>query len=102
MCRDCYCKNASAKNTGTRSNWEALLQKFYEQNQLCALTGEKLEMGFNTHVDHIMPVARFPELRDDVDNLQWTTAHVNFAKRNMTTQEFLELCKKVIACQTSE
>lgn len=100
-CRDCYLKCVSRLNTGRSSDWEALLQKFYEQHQMCALTGEKLELGRNAHVDHILPKSRFPELADDVDNLQWVSDIANQAKRDLTTPEFIALCEKVVKCHQS-
>ena len=58
------------------------------QRGLCALTGRKLDR--TAQVDHKIPLARGGG--DNIENLQWTTAEANRAKRDLKEDEFLELC----------
>ena len=95
LCRDCYLKVIAGLNTGSRANWEHILQLFYDQNQRCAMSGRKLILGKNAQLDHILPRSRFPELKHDLENLQWLHEDVNLAKRNMTPDEFVNLCEEV-------
>ena len=58
------------------------------QRGLCALTGRKMDRS--AQVDHKLPLARGG--KDDLSNLQWTTAEANRAKRDLTDIEFHALC----------
>ena len=62
-----------------------------KQRGLCALTGERLDR--TAELDHRLPQARGGE--HSINNLQWVTAKVNRAKRDLTDAEFLALCKSV-------
>lgn len=64
-----------------------------EQRGLCALTGDKLTRQ-NAEVDHIIPVAKGGN--NERDNLRWTTHDANQAKRALSDEDFLLLCKKVV------
>lgn len=64
------------------------------QRGLCALTGRKLDR--TAQVDHKLPIARGG--KDDLANLQWTTAEANRAKRDLTDAEFHALCVDAVAC----
>lgn len=71
---------------------------FYEQRSRCALTGDSLvysEMGDNARCDHKIPVSRGGGSKKD--NLQWITDEANSAKGTMTNEEFVALCRKVVA-----
>ena len=58
------------------------------QRGLCALTGRKMDRS--AQVDHKLPIARGG--KDELSNLQWTTAAANLAKRDLTDAEFHALC----------
>ena len=71
---------------------------FNEQRCVCALTGDSLvysEMGDNARCDHKIPVSRGGGSKKD--NLQWITDEANSAKGTMTNDEFITLCRKVVA-----
>lgn len=70
-----------------------LLAKFKSNGQKCPYTGEPLILGSNTHLDHILPRSRYPELIKSIDNLEWVSAIVNRAKGTMTKDEFLSKYK---------
>ena len=78
---------------GIKTGGLALKEKLDAQNYCCAYTNEPLVLGKNAQLDHILPVSRFPELRGDLDNVEWVAAKVNHAKNAMTKDEFLAFCK---------
>jgi hypothetical protein len=71
---------------------------FKAQGGKCALTGEKLGKGLGSSPSMDQ---RVPRVRGGPgytkDNVQWVTAQINFAKQNLTNEEFADLCKKVAA-----
>ena len=99
----CFCEIHFLVNLG-RSNLndsrvstaKALKEKLEEQNYTCPYTGEKLFLGVNAHLDHILPSSRFPDSRFDFNNLEWVSDKANLAKSNMTKDEFLSFCQKVV------
>lgn len=60
----------------------------------CNLTGEILD-EHNAECDHKIPVSRGGP--STIDNLQWITGEVHAAKGRMTNEEFIEMCRKVVA-----
>ena len=68
-----------------------------EANPTCYLTGDKIDI-YDTRsyeFDHIIPKSRGGS--NDLSNLGVCTAEANRAKADKTPEEFLALCKKVIA-----
>lgn len=64
-----------------------------QQRGRCALTGRKLDRG--AHIDHKLPKSRGGT--SQLDNLQWLSAYANYLKRHLTNEEFLLLCRDVVA-----
>jgi hypothetical protein len=64
-----------------------------KQNRECNLTGEVLNE--KAECDHKMPVSRGGP--STIENLQWVTPEVHRAKGNMTNEEFVEMCRKVVS-----
>jgi hypothetical protein len=77
-----------------------LLSKLETQHYRCAVTGDSLVPGINTSIDHIVPKCKGGSV-DSPDNLQWVTGDVNFAKRQMLSDEFVAFCRRVIAYHDS-
>jgi|JI10StandDraft_1071094.scaffolds.fasta_scaffold250858_2 hypothetical protein len=72
-----------------------LVQQLYKQNKKCALSGQDLffdGMKTNASIDRIDSSKGYEE-----GNIQWVTITVNFAKQKLSNQEFVKLCKMVIA-----
>lgn len=63
------------------------------QRGKCALTGRRLNRE-NAHLDHIIPKTRGGT--DAKSNLRWVCDEVNMAKRNLTDEEWLLLCRDVM------
>jgi CRISPR/Cas system Type II protein with McrA/HNH and RuvC-like nuclease domain len=62
------------------------------QRGRCALTGAKLDRA--AELDHALPKTRGG--KDNIENLRWVTHEVNFAKRDLTDDEFIALCGNVM------
>lgn len=73
-----------------------LQEKMDAQNWECPYTGTKLVLGLNCHLDHRLPIVRFPEFQRELWNLEWVSSEVNQAKADKTPSEFLILCHKAI------
>lgn len=63
------------------------------QKGKCALTGKRLDR--TAQLDHCLPKAKGGE--DRIENLQWVCAEINRAKRDLTHDQFISLCKSVIS-----
>jgi 5-methylcytosine-specific restriction endonuclease McrA len=64
------------------------------QHYRCALTGRALTPE-TASLDHIVPVRSGGEHR--IENTQVLHRDVNWAKTTMTTDEFVQLCREVVA-----
>lgn len=79
----------------------ATLRKLWEKQQgKCALTGENLVPGNNASIDHIIPKSRGGESVEG--NLQWVLLSVNRIKWDMTREELLNVCRKIIKAQDAK
>lgn len=65
-----------------------------EQRGRCALTGIRLTR-YNCELDHIVPRSKGGS--NERSNLRWLLDDVNQAKYNLTDEEFLSLCRSVVA-----
>jgi hypothetical protein len=88
-----------------KMNWKngglALLHQLWiEQQGLCAVTGVSLVPGSNASLDHIVPVSRGGD--NSKTNLRWVLDVVNKAKWDMTDEQFVELCRLVVAAAESK
>ena len=73
---------------------ENVLRLLEHQQYLCALTGRKLTPQ-TAAIDHIVPVRRDGE--HVIENAQILHKDVNRAKGSLTSQEFIDLCREVVA-----
>lgn len=97
FCERCYMKKTSTSCLRSAKYAEVLFTKLKQQKYRCAYTGEKLELGLNDSLDHILPISRFPHLRCDPDNVQWVTRRVNCLKWDSTPEEFLETARLIVS-----
>lgn len=74
---------------------EDVINKFGE-NPKCYLTGQEIDVNKPStyHFDHIIPVSRGGD--NSLDNLGICTKNANLAKKDMTPDEFINLCKQVL------
>ena len=94
LCEKCWFKLCAYNNLGTRNRWEEIQDLFYKQNQICMITGTKLNLGENTSLDHIIPKSRGGS--NELENLQWITTKANHFKNDKTMKELIELCKLIL------
>lgn len=68
----------------------------YDKNPICNLTGRSiiLENTKSWELDHIIPASKGGP--DTLDNCQITCREANFAKGDLTMDEFISLCKDVL------
>lgn len=60
----------------------------------CALSGMEIEPN-TANLDHKNPVSCGGT--DDISNLQWLHKDINQAKGALTNEQFIEMCKRVVA-----
>ncbi|MFX5522449.1 HNH endonuclease signature motif containing protein, partial [Acinetobacter baumannii] len=75
------------------SGWKELRDLLQKQEFKCPYTGDTIVIGENASLDHITPSSRGGQ--STIDNLQWVTATVNNAKRDLNHDEFVELIVKI-------
>lgn len=81
---------------GSRVGGPVLHKMMKDQDFTCPYTGEKLIPCVNCELDHIFPVSKYPDKAADFDNVEFVLKKVNRAKTNMTPDEFIDLCKRVV------
>lgn len=96
FCERCYFKKTSTDCLKTAKHAELIGQKLKDQNYRCAYTGEKIILGLNDSLDHILPISRYPELRSDPFNVEWVTRKVNCMKWDSTRDEFIATTYAVV------
>jgi len=82
----------------TKVTTEEAKNKFGE-NPKCYLTGRDINIydRKSYHFDHIVPTAKGGT--NTVDNLEIATKEANFAKRDMSLDEFISMCKDILINQ---
>lgn len=87
--------NETNSTIETSFNYKDVLNKFGEETN-CYLTGDKINLlkDNNYQFDHIIPASRGGN--NSLENLGILLSEVNYMKRNLTKEEFLQFCKKVL------
>jgi 5-methylcytosine-specific restriction endonuclease McrA len=75
-----------------RATTKQIASLWKKQKGLCALTGAKLDR--TSQLDHILPKSKGGI--DYIENLQWLSQKANLAKRDLTDDEFIDLCASVM------
>jgi 5-methylcytosine-specific restriction endonuclease McrA len=86
-----------ATGNGTLAFARQVLNLLERQGFRCALSGLPLIPGQNASLDHIVPRARGGT--HELSNLQWVTTDINNAKWALGADEFIALCRAVVAHQ---
>lgn len=88
-------ENKNYKASKLTFTWQEVLTKF-EENPVCYLTGDKLDLSKPSQLslDHKIPVSKGGN--NTLCNLGFTSHQANQSKSDMTVEEYLELCKKVL------
>jgi 5-methylcytosine-specific restriction endonuclease McrA len=85
-----HCKKSAMSEVTTRE-LEQLIEK---QAYRCAISGILLTPD-SASLDHKTPVAKGGSNR--IDNLQWLDSRVNKCKHTLSNDEFLQMCRSVVA-----
>jgi len=72
-----------------------ILLKRFKENPFCPYTGEKLVLGINAHLDHTKSQKNHPELKGDIDNVEWISEQANLSKNGFNKEEFIQFCKLI-------
>jgi hypothetical protein len=96
LCEEHWYKRAARTNGFKKEDgWKLIKKLLKDQNFMCPYSGRELVLGFNASMDHINPKSRFPEQAHLLENLEWIDIEVNSAKRDLTKEEYVSLCKLV-------
>jgi len=90
-------KKSATRFLGSSSRWQELLELFNNQQGRCVYSGEPIEIGKTASLDHIVPCmgGNNRERITTIENLQWVSLRINYMKRELSEDEFLNLCQKV-------
>jgi hypothetical protein len=92
--RDNSVKGSVDANIEITFGWKDVIEKFGE-NTFCYLSGEKINLyNDDYNLDHMMPSSRGGD--NSLDNLGITHKIVNTMKSNLTPNELIEWCKKIL------
>lgn len=96
VCEKHYIIDISSKTLGVGNIDIAkeLLRRFHE-NPYCPYTGDPLMLGVNAHLDHILSLKNRPDLKGDIDNVEWVSETANLSKNGFNKDEFIKFCKLV-------
>ncbi len=92
--RDNSVKGSVDANIEITFSWKDVIEKFGE-NTFCYLSGEKINLyNDDYNLDHKIPSSRGGD--NSLDNLGITHKIVNTMKSNLTPNELIEWCKKIL------
>jgi 5-methylcytosine-specific restriction endonuclease McrA len=92
--RDNSVKRSVDSTIETTFSWKDVIQKIGEDTY-CYLSGEKINLyKDNYNLDHIIPSSRGGD--NSLDNLGITHKIVNTMKSDLTPEELIEWCKKIL------
>lgn len=96
VCRKHYVVDVANKTLGiaTSTTADRLLVQL-DNNPYCPYTGEALVLGVNAHLDHILSLKNRPDLKGDLDNIEWISETANLSKNGFNKDEFINFCKIV-------
>lgn len=94
LCLKHFLQNTSQNTFGSTKHWKELEELLKNQNFRCALTSDSINFDSDIELDHIFPKSIGGE--NIISNLRWVTKNANRMKHNMTDDELVEMCNKVI------
>lgn len=94
MCEKHFFQECAIRHLKDSKRGLELQELFYKQNQECYLSNKKLIIGVNASLDHIIPLSKGGT--NDTSNLAWMDENSNYAKNNMSNEEFIELCRQIV------
>lgn len=97
-CEYCSLKRTAFNRLGVTGKLviDSLKLQLATQNYECYYSGIPLIIGKNATLDHKRPVSRFPDDKTKLNNIVWCDSQINEMKNNLTPEEFIEMCAKVL------
>lgn len=95
FCRPCWFKRIACDRLGSTDYAEVIIKIWEQQEGKCALTLESLTPGNGASLDHIVPTSNGGT--HDPSNLRWVTREANRAKSDLSDDDFIAMCRKVVA-----
>lgn len=86
-------RSADKKAGSNEVTAAALLSLIEQQEYRCAISGETLTPDVAS-LDHMKPISRGGT--HTMDNVAWVHKRINSAKGTMDTEEFVDMCRKVV------
>ena len=93
-----YVKSAKLRKIKFTATKESLIELFYKQKGLCAVTKVKMThkrgkgiVATNASLDRINPKKSY-----SINNLRWVCFIINILRLDMTDFEFKKFCKKIL------
>ncbi|MDE5583269.1 MAG: hypothetical protein K2J08_06170 [Ruminococcus sp.] len=94
-CKKHFLADLASSHLGSTKYWHKLEELFDTQNGMCAISGLTIKLGVNASIDHIKPLSKYPELLNELSNLQWVDSRINLMKLDMESEEFLSLVNTI-------
>ena len=90
-------RGSESRNLQFKITINEIWDLFLLQNRKCALSGMDLKFNSNRKTcDGNASLDRSdPSLGYIIENVQWVHKDINYAKQEMTNNEFIEMCKKI-------
>ena len=95
-CYKHYLSDMARKHLGSTKYWEDLDELFKKQDGKCAISGIPLQIGVNASIDHIKPLSKHPETKNQLTNLQWVESNINRMKSDMEFENFINLISIIL------
>ena len=95
-CYKHYLSEMARNHLGSTKYWEDLDELFKKQDGKCAISGIPLQIGVNASIDHIKPLSKHPETKNQLTNLQWVESNINRMKLDMEFEDFINLISIIL------
>ena len=95
-CYKHYLSEMARNHLGSTKYWKDLDELFKKQDGKCAISGIPLQIGVNASIDHIKPLSKHPETKNQLTNLQWVESNINRMKLGMEFEDFINLISIIL------
>jgi hypothetical protein len=87
-------RSAKRKGYGVHVSWQEVVELYYKQDCKCSLTARHIDFtrATNLSIDRIDSSKPYTK-----DNIQLVCRAANYAKHTLSQDDFIQLCKEVVA-----
>lgn len=96
-CKEHYLKDRARDMLGSTKAYLEIEKLLETQQHKCYYCDICIELGINAELDHKNSRAKFPAEAKSIINVAWACKPCNRAKGDLTAEEFVALCKRVVA-----